>query len=263
MKKIRQPPYQKKYERQLERALAEMVRDISKTYRRDVIESLDKKTVEKFEDAPQRGNYASILKRLANAAQSKIAKRFSNDKIQKLIDKVLDGSDDAARKQLYGAVEGAIGISTKQLTKDEGMTSELDALKIETSQWVEKLRDDTLSEYTANTLRGMSQGQGLDEILSKYDGLTEKRVNHAKFTARNQIQNFNAVSSKLRVQKLGIKKGIWRSADDARVRPSHADRDDKEYDLSKGLYSSLDQQYLIAGVDYQCRCYTEYVLDDD
>ena len=109
----------------------------------------------------------------------------------------------------------------------------------------------------------MAQGDSLDTIVSQFDGLVAKRKNHAKFLARNQVQNYNSVTTKIRAQNLGITKAVWITAGDERVRPSHADREDKEFDLSEGLYSSFDDKYLLPGTDYNCRCTYEMIIPSE
>ena len=93
--------------------------------------------------------------------------------------------------------------------------------------------------------------------------MVEKRKNHSRFVARNQIASFNSIMNKTRAQKLGIKKAVWRTSADERVRPSHAARNGKEFDLSEGLYSSLDGKTLLPGTDYLCRCSMTMVLEDE
>jgi len=139
----------------------------------------------------------------------------------------------------------------------------MNALKLETLQWVKKLRDETLEKFTNDTLHAMAEGKSVEEILQQYDELAEQRRNHAEFLARNQIQNYNSLSTKLRAQKAGVRRARWSTSDDDRVRPSHADRDGKVFDLDKGLYSSIDGKYLMTGVDYNCRCTSELIIEDE
>jgi SPP1 gp7 family putative phage head morphogenesis protein len=107
----------------------------------------------------------------------------------------------------------------------------------------------------------MTLGSSYDEILKEFKKDSKVKVNHAKFIARNQVANFNSISSKIRAQNLGITKAIWRTAHDERVRQCHKVRDGKEYDLSEGLYSSCDGKKLHVGTDYNCRCIAEYVIE--
>ncbi|AGH07355.1 hypothetical protein VPGG_00038 [Vibrio phage VBM1] len=215
-----------------------------------------------FNDA-QTGNYSVVLTKLAKRLQKKLMSRFSNKRIDELSKQVLAKSDKRSKKIFYQHVSKSIGVDPTTLLKKDGMTYDFNALVLETSQWAKKLRDETLEMYTANTLRAMTLGESIESILEQYDGLVEKRKNHAKFTARNQIASFNSIMNKTRAQKLGIKKAIWVTSKDERVRKSHQWRDGKEFDLDKGLYSSLDGQWLLPGTDYQCRCGYRMILEDE
>ena len=211
----------------------------------------------------QLGNYAVRFLKLTGGVKRKILKQFNNDRITAMVADKLRKVDKRQQQQLYNAVEKAIGINTKELMRKENMGEEINALIAETSMWVENLRDEALESFTTNTMFAMTQGQSLDELLKQFDDVVETRKNHARFLAFNQVQNFNSITAKIRAQKLGIKKAIWDTSNDDTVRPSHRERDGKEFDLAEGLYSSIDKKHLIPGVDYNCRCTARYVLDDE
>jgi len=215
----------------------------------------------RFKDA-QLGNYAAIFLKLAGKVTRMIMRQFDDKRLEEMVSGILDKVDVRSRDQFYSRIESAIGISSKELSATEGMKATTNALKLQTAEWVKKLRDETLDEYTANTLRAMSLGNGLDGILDQYDGLVEKRKGHARFTARNQINNYNSVSTKIRAQNLGITQAVWVTAGDERVRHSHEVRDGKTFDLDKGLYSSVDGKWLLPGTDYNCRCTSTYVIPE-
>jgi len=261
-KEIKQPGSPRAQENELADMLEFMVEQITQRFENNVFKELNKSTVEKFEDA-QTGNYARVLLKLSNQTRRKIRRQFDNERIEAMVRDTLRKTDRRAQQQLYRAVENAIGISTTALAAREGMTYTLNALMTETSEWVKKLRDETLEQFTTNTLHAMTTGDSLENVMEQFRNVAEKRKGHAKFLAHNQIQNFNSITSKIRVQKLGIKKAIWETADDDTVRPSHRDRDGKEFDLAEGLYSSMDGEYLIPGVDYNCRCTARYILEDE
>lgn len=259
---IKAPGSPRAQERELERAISYMVDQISRRFRNQVFNELHKSTVDKFADA-RVGNYASIYLKLANRVRRKLLRQFDDDRITQLVRTVLDKVNKRNRSELYAKVEKRIGLSTKELTASEGLSSQVNALTLETAQWIKKLRDETIENYTANSLHAMTTGSSLEDIMKQYEGLVEKRKNHAKFTARNQITNFNSITTKIRAQNLGITRARWITSRDERVRTCHVKRDGKEFDLNKGLYSSCDQKYLLPGVDYQCRCDYELIIPED
>lgn len=259
---IRAPSAPRAQERELSDMVTFMVEQISQRFRNQVFGELHKSTVEKFADA-QVGNYAAVYLKLADRVRRKLLRQFDDKRIEELVAKIGKKISERNRKELYAKVEKRIGISSTELTATEGLMADMNALNLETAQWVKKLRDETLEMYTANSLRAMTQGSSLADVLQQFDGLVEKRKNHAKFTARNQIANFNSIATKLRAVNLGITRAIWRTSKDERVRECHKQRDGKEFDLAKGLYSSCDGQWLLPGVDYQCRCGYELIIPEE
>lgn len=252
----------KSEERKLEESMESMIKLISRLYRNQVILDLNQTTVDKFEDA-QVGNYASVLTKLSNRTKKKLLSRFTNKRIQSIVNQTFQKSDSRSRKALFNQLGKSLAIEPEKLLKNDRLTPEFNALVLETSTWAQKLRDETLEMYTANTLRAMTLGNSVESILEQLDGMEEKRKNHARFTARNQLASFNSIITKTRAQKLGVKKAVWVTSGDERTRPSHQARDGKEFDLSKGLYSSRDGKHLLPGTDYQCRCTYQLILEDD
>jgi len=259
---IRSPLAPKSQTHELDRVIAYMISEITERYKNNVILGLHKSTIAKFSDA-QTGNYAKVVTMLANKTNRRLMKQFANKRIDKMVNNVLNKVNTRNQQQLYDLVERRIGIPSSELIATEGLKANINALMLETSAWVKKLRDNTLAEYSANTLRAMAVGGSLEDVMKNFEGVVEKRKNHARFIARNQIANFNTITGKIRAQNLGITEGIWRTSEDERVRHSHAVRDGKKFDVSKGLYSSTDGKSLLPGIDYQCRCYTEYVIPED
>lgn len=259
---IKAPSSPRSAERELDHVLDYMVSQISQRFRNHALNGLHASTVKKFADA-QPGNYGKVFLGLARQTQRRLLRQFDDDRIEAMVSGIMGKVDKRNRAQLYAMVEKRLGLSTTELTRTEGLTSQINALTLETAQWAKKLRDETLEMYTANSLRAMTLGQSLPDILAEFDGLVEKRKNHAKFTARNQVANFNSVTTKLRAQNLGITKAVWSTSDDERVRQSHKVRDGKEFALDKGLYSSVDGRWLLPGTDYQCRCSYDLVVSDD
>lgn len=258
MIKIPQPKSSRAFENEFARFLKFMTSETAKTYKKDVLEKITKTDERNFAD-----NYAEKITKLARLASGKILKQFSEERLEEYISKHFKKASKRDREQLYGLIEDKVGLNTRHLITKDDIDLEMQALIVETREWAIKLRDENLEQFTTSTLHNMVLGNSLDQLLSSFDDLVAKRSGHSQFLAFNQMQNFNAITNKLRVQKLGIEKGIWVTARDESVRPCHQDRDGKEYDLSKGLYSSCDGKWLIAGTDYRCRCTTMYVFEDD
>lgn len=259
MKTLKPTPYPRGYEKQFEKMLGSMVDAMVQQYENQTFKKLNQRTIKKFEDA-QIGNWASVFTKLDKAAQRKLKKRFNNKRLRRLVRKHLTALNKQNQRNFYERAEDEIGIPMQQLIAREGLTPEINALMLETEQWIQKLRDDTLEEFAANSLRIMAKGVDYETALNEYRDEGNKRKNHAQFIARNQISTFNGLSNKLRYQKLGITQAVWVTARDERVRECHKVRDGKVYDLDKGLYSSCDGKTLFPGLDYNCRCIAKPII---
>src|SRR5690606_23382849 len=121
-------------------------------FRNNALKGLSASTVDKFADA-QVGNYASVFLKLAKQTQRRLMRQFDDDRIEAMVSKIMGKVDRRNREQLYAMVEKRIGLSTTELTRSEGLSSQINALTLETAQWAKKLRDETLEMYTANSLR--------------------------------------------------------------------------------------------------------------
>jgi SPP1 gp7 family putative phage head morphogenesis protein len=240
-------------------AVEYIVEQMGKLWKSQVLKALNRSTVEKFEDA-QTGNFSKVFLTIAKRVNKSLVSRFDDKRIEELANLYTKRADRRNQKEFYEKIESIIGVSRKELESTEGLTAQINAITAETAQWIKKLRNDTLQEWTANTLRQMAEGKGIDEISYEFDNMVETRKGHAKMVARTQIGTFNSLTAKARAQNLGITKAVWVTSKDERVRAAHVDRDGEEFDLSEGLYSSIDGQHLIPGTDFQCRCVSRFII---
>jgi len=248
--------------REFSSLMIQMIDQFSTRFKNQVFGEMTKKTVDKFADA-QVGNFATIFLRLTKAVKKKLLAQYSNDRIETMVKEITGRIDRRNKTLLYGKIEETIGIDTAELIKNEGLSSTINAYRLETEQYVKKLRDETLEMYVANSLRVMSYGGSLEDVMKELELTGYKRKNNAKLIARTQIATFNSLLTKARAQKLGIEKAIWETSSDERVRRCHAARDGKEFDLSTGLYSSCDKKTLLPGVEINCRCTYTLILPED
>ena len=273
------PAPTKSDEKDFEKLMSGMIHEMATSFNNQTFKQLNKGTVNKFEDSShdckaivfndkrfdfkdkQTGNYASIFLSLSRKSKRKLLKRFSNKRIDAAIRKVLGGVNTRNQNIINKKIGAVTGIDPKSLIATEGLKSTTNALYEESAQWAKRLRDNALESFTANSLRGMSMGMSVSEVIEEFKLLEGKTVSDAKMVARTQISTFNSLLTKARAQNLGITRAIWRSSEDERVRHAHDDRNGKEFDLSVGLYSSIDGKTLLPGTDYNCRCDYELIIE--
>lgn len=261
-REIVMPPFQKSHEKEMEREIVKMVQTISRMYNNQVIESFNQSTVNKFTDA-QAGNYARVLIDMSKRVKRKLLDRYDDKRIKKITHSILSKTRNANAKALYSQVENVSGIPVKTLMMNEGLNPKFNALYIETEEWIKKLRDDHLIAINNNTLRMMTEGKSIPDIVDNLVKSGAVAESKAGLVARQQVASFNGLATKIRGQSLGITEAIWKTGRDERVRASHADREGKRFNLKDGLYSSLDGKHLHAGTDFNCRCRAKLIIPED
>ena len=104
--------------------------------------------------------------------------------------------------------------------------------------------------------RGVMNGQSVkdlkDQIKARY-GVSDYR---AKLIAQDQTLKLNADLTRYRLQSVGVEQYIWRSVQDSRVRPEHADRNGETYSWKTGAGGSHP------GQEVRCRCRAEAIWDE-
>lgn len=265
--------------REFGQAIRGMVDQMEQRFRNQVFGELNQSTIKKFETADtaealeaagyhfadaQIGNFANVFLKLADKTRRKLLRQYDDKRLEKLAKRYTGKVNRRNQNEFYRRVENRIGISSKELEATEGLTFQINAFQMETYQWLRKMRDDTMQQWTSNTLRDMAEGKTLPKILEQFEGMVEKRKNHAEMVARTQISTFNSLVTKTRARNLGIQKAVWVTAFDERVRgnpagkypnarPSHWWAEGREFDLSEGLEFPSGQT-LLPGTSPNCRC---------
>lgn len=258
---VKMPHYSKSIDREFYALLDAMIEKMGEKFRKQALLGMHKSTVEKFADA-QVGNYAVVFTKLAKQTTRKLLSQFSNDKIEQYASTILNKANKYNQAETYKAMEKAIGINLKTLIAKEALNTQVNALIIQTEEWMKKLRDDTLQMFTTNSLYAMSLGNDMTGVMKQFDLSLSKQKNAAKFTARNQLSNFNGLLTKIRFQKVGVKKGKWQTSENEKVRECHRKRNGVIFYLDKGCYSSCDGKWLYPGTDYNCHCLMIAILDE-
>lgn len=260
MKTLRRVPPPKTAQRKMSEYTIFIVNQIETRYKNGVIEKLIKKDVAKFHDKV--GNFGSVIMMLSNQVKRKILRQFDNEAVTKQIRKILLGADKQNKNLVYNNIEQVIGISKQSLIAKDGLTPEINALIIDTENWIKKLRDDCLENFANNSLRVATYGGSLNDIVKELTKNASDRKNQGKFIARQQVSSFNSISTSLRHQKLGIIEAIWDTAMDGKERECHLARNGKVFKLKVGLYSPCDGKTIFTGIEYGCRCDFRSILPE-
>lgn len=114
------------------------------------------------------------------------------------------------------------------------------------------------SELEGIVRRGVMNGTSVkdirDQIKERY-GVTDYR---AKLIAQDQTLKLNGDLTRYRLQSVGVKEYTWRSVQDSRVRPEHAERNGKVYAWNKPPSGGQHP-----GQEVRCRCRAEAIWDEE
>lgn len=105
--------------------------------------------------------------------------------------------------------------------------------------------------------RGIMAGDSVKTLtvkLSERFGITDKR---AKLIAADQTLSAHAELTRYRMRSVGVREYIWRTVQDSRVRPEHAEREGKKYSWDKPPDGGPP------GTAIRCRCSAEAVWPED
>ena len=115
-----------------------------------------------------------------------------------------------------------------------------------------------LGDFTKNVSYVLSkcliEGTSIQELtrdLVKASHLSRQR---AETIAITQTANANSRFARETFKRMNIKKVVWSSAKDKRVRKCHLARNGISYEIDKGCFSSCDGKHLQTGQEVRCRC---------
>lgn len=178
----------------------------------------------------------------------------------KNIDTMANKLNDWNKEDTMAVIRSIIGVDV--FIAEPWLKDQLNAWINGNKQYVIKaLPSAATTQIQGIVQRGLAQGKQAKDIASEIQdtfGITRRR---AEFIARDQVAKLNGNLTQLRQQELGVKKYIWRSMHDNRVRPDHQEFDGNTYAWGDPPVNSNGDAYN-PGQDYNCRCVAEPVLDD-
>ena len=252
--------------RSLEQELANfnrfMINTISDRFKTQVIDAMNKGTIDKFADA-QVGNYAKIFQQLLRKFKKSINSQFNTKRIRDYITKLYARTNTINDSKFYSSVQNGIGVDAKAIIGTDGLNSFINAKSLETSGQLVKLKNDMIETVSQNTLRLMSAGKSLDTLYEEVTNTKSSNLSKSELVARNELKAFNSQLNDKRAMNLGVTKAVWNAVGDERSRPCHKKRDGMEYDIEKGLYLACDGLTIKPGEEINCRCFATYVVEFD
>lgn len=209
---------------------------------------------ERFDD------YTDTLDSIVQTIKDEFGDRYTEEEIRRLASNEANAVSNFNRNRLTRILSNAIGVNVF-LTEPYLQTS-LNSFIKDNVALIKSIPAEHLKEVEFTIKKAIRSGKTTaeteKEIRTRWaDALKDKPKNRAELIARDQNGKFYGEINQLRQTELGVKKYIWRTVRDARVRDSHADKEGRIFSWDKPPSDTGHP-----GEDYQCRCYAEPVLTD-
>lgn len=182
--------------------------------------------------------------------------------------RVMNSVDSNAKKNLQQSFRNCIQVDV--FVDDAQLLSKV------TDEWYSsqsKLVDSIVSNYTDKlgiiVSNAVQRGSLYKDVQNDVKGLYDVSDNRAKFIARNEIGNLNAVTTKTRQEEAGIYCYEWQTSSDERVRESHAEMHGDIYYWSGDNVGEINGMKVYPapkfhpGMDYNCRCVAIPIIDTE
>jgi len=143
------------------------------------------------------------------------------------------------------------------LRNNPNVVERVNELTVSNIQLIKSIRTQYLDKVQNAVMQAMVQGalnKDLGEQLKKLGKDAESR---AMLIARDQSSKLNAALTRARHEEVGIKKYMWSTSGDERVRASHAEKDGKIFE-----YTNPPADTGNPGHDFNCRCVAIPYLGD-
>jgi len=171
------------------------------------------------------------------------------------------------KRRFNKTVERVTGVNLGGIITAEGLDDFVELSISKNVSLIESLPQEYLKQVETIVNNGVINGTRYSEIAKQIQtktGANGKLANRIKTIARNEVQTVNSQISLRRNEALGIKKGIYLTSSDERVRACHAELDGVEYDLAKGAWSKTCNKFIQPGItDINCRCSFMPIIEVD
>lgn len=143
------------------------------------------------------------------------------------------------------------------LRNSPNIVERVNELTVSNIQLIKSIRTQYLDKVQNAVMQAMVQGTLNKDLAEQIKKLGEDVESRAMLIARDQSSKLNAALTRARHEEAGIKKYMWSTSGDERVRASHAEKDGQIFE-----YTNPPADTGHPGHDVNCRCVQIPVLDD-
>ena len=143
------------------------------------------------------------------------------------------------------------------LRNSPNIVERVNELTVSNIQLIKSIRTHYLDKVQNAVMQAMVQGTLNKDLAEQLKKLGKDVESRAMLIARDQSSKLNAALTRARHEEAGIKKYMWSTSGDERVRESHAEKDGQIFE-----YTNPPADTGHPGHDVNCRCVQIPVLDD-
>lgn len=186
-----------------------------------------------------------------------------------------NNTEERAGKDQKRIVQAVLGIRPE--LGEPWLERMIDDFARTNAQLIGKVTDDFIDRVEQQISARQRDGVRAEVIAKELErdfintqGIEAKRARkRARLIARDQTASLQGDVTRVRQQQLGVRRYVWRTAKDERVRSSHRQREGEIFEWGKPIGPQLRKKGLTVdtidghpGRPIQCRCYAEPVLSD-
>ena len=200
----------------------------------------------------------------ARAAIKATAREFGG--IQRLADRLAFGAAvrnlDEVDERLAKAIEASVSVNVRPFLAQNPRIRDATHKAIQTNvDLIKSIPDQYFDKITDAVERNWAEGGRWENLVSRIEEIGEVTENRAALIARDQTSKMNGSFNQIRQTDLGIEQFTWQTAEDERVRESHAELDGQTFSWDD--LPEVDGEIASPGSPIQCRCVALAFIDLD
>lgn len=188
------------------------------------------------------------------AAIADVSRNWAAANVSRVVQPVASSTANFSRAQLDGVLRSQLGVDV--VRSEPWLRGELARWTSQNVALIKSIPATYFADIEKRLVDSIHSGarhEQLAEMLQERAGVSESK---AQLIARDQVGKLFGQLNERRMSDLGIKRFVWRTMRDNRVRDEHEDRDGKPYAWSDWPDEELP------GQPVQCRCYADPDLGD-
>jgi len=231
----------------------------------------EKKTDSENETKTDAVTYGEKISRVISNIRIGTTIQMTDTDIRKTVDGVANQANKFNKNQIDKQFETVLGIPV--LRAERWLEPQVAGFVETNVALIKSIPEEHLKRVEQMVRAGVESGESTRTLTKKireqffeYDtakGKVKSKIQkQANLISRDQIGKYNGKLTELRQTEAGVKKYIWRTSDDERVRDLHNELDGNTYSWDDPPISGTSGEALHPGFPISCRCTSEPILDE-